>query len=283
MISQEKIAGMVDDMPAFSSSVTRVMEMTADINCCPRDMVEVIDHDPVMTVKILKLVNSPYFGLRNEIVSIKQAVVILGINTLKNLALTIAAVGMLPKQAIKGFDNKEFLLHSLGVAALARLLSQKIGVPAKESTEYFVAGLLHDFGKVVLVQFLPEEMEQAISLAATEEMDLCDAELETFGSTHTEFGAMLAKKWLLPEPLIISIAEHHSPTAENNDSCMRDCVIAANSLVKKATFGSSGNPHIAGFPQAVSERFGGDLELLAAELGDTVNTELEKIRTIAMV
>lgn len=283
MISQEKIAGMVDAMPAFSSSVTRVMEMTADINCCPRDLVEVIDHDPVMTVKILKLVNSPYFGLRNEIVSIKQAVVILGINTLKNLALTIAAVGMLPKQSINGFDNKEFLLHSLGVAALARLLSQRVGVPAKESTEYFVAGLLHDFGKVVLVQYLPDEMKSALSLASTGEMDLCDAELEIFGSTHPEFGAMLARKWRLPEPLIISIAEHHKPTEENDDSCMRDCVIAANSLVKKAAFGSSGNPYIADLPDAVAKRFGGDLEFLVADLGDVVDTELEKIRTIAMV
>lgn len=282
MISQEKIADMVDAMPAFSSSVTRVMEMTADINCCPRDLVEVIDHDPVMTVKILKLVNSPYFGLRNEIVSIKQAVVILGINTLKNLALTIAAVGMLPKQSISGFDNKEFLLHSLGVAALARLLSQRIGVPAKDSTEYFVAGLLHDFGKVVLVQYLPEEMEKALLLASTAEMDLCDAELETFGSTHTECGAMLARKWSLPEPLIISIAEHHNPVGETDASCMRDCVIAANSLVKRAGFGGSGNPNVADLPEPVSQRFGGNLDFLVAELGDTVDTELDKVSAFAM-
>ena len=283
MVSQEKLDDMVESMPAFSSSVMRVLDLTADINCSPRDLVEVIDHDPVMTLKILKLVNSAFFGLRQEIVSIKQGVVILGINTVKNLAITIAAVGMLPRNSIQGFDSQEFLLHSLGTATIARLLAQHIGVPTQESTDYFVAGLLHDFGKVVLVQFMPAEMEEALQLAANENIDLCTAESQSLGATHADIGAMLATKWQLPESLVNCIGEHHSPSNDDNDSTrMRDCVFAANLLTKKVGFGNSGNPFISELPDIVASRFGSGLDALAETLGD-VTDQLEKTRTFATV
>lgn len=283
MVSQEKLDDMVESMPAFSSSVMRVLDLTADINCSPKDLVEVIDHDPVMTLKILKLVNSAFFGLRQEIASIKQGVVILGINTVKNLAITIAAVGMLPRNSIAGFDSEEFLLHSLGTATIARLLAEHIGVPAKDSTDYFVAGLLHDFGKVVLVQFMPAEMEQALATAANEKIDLCTAETQAIGSNHADIGAMLASKWQLPDILINSIGEHHQPSQQAaEESTMRDCVVAANLLTKKIGFGFSGNPLIPDLPEIVADRFDADLDTLAIQLGD-INPQLEKTRAIAAI
>lgn len=281
MVSQEKLDDMVESMPAFSSSVMRVLDLTADINCSPRDLVEVIDHDPVMTLKILKLVNSAFFGLRQEIVSIKQGVVILGINTVKNLAITIAAVGMLPRNSINGFDSQEFLLHSLGTATISRLLAEHIGVSKKESTDYFVAGLLHDFGKVVLVQFMPTEMEEALDLAANEQIDLCTAESQSLGTTHADIGAKLATKWQLPESLINSIGEHHAPNETDSEStCMRDCVIAANLLTKQIGFGNSGNPAIPELPEIVATRFGTGLDGLTHQLGD-VSDQLERTRAFA--
>lgn len=277
---QEKLSTLVEDMPAFSSSVMRVMELTSDINCSPKELVEVIDHDPVMTVKILKLVNSAYFGLRHEVVSIKQGVVLLGINTLKNLAVTIAAVGMLPRHSIEGFDSQEFLLHSLGTATIARILSQKIGIPAKDATDYFVAGLLHDFGKVVLVQFVSEEMESALRRSVEEEQQLHHLERELIGFDHSEVGGELARKWGLPAELVLSIREHHEPSADSPDSPMRDCVIAANLLTKRIEFGQSGNPCITELPAMVSNRFGNDLDGLLEELGD-LSAPLENTRIFA--
>lgn len=276
---QEKLSALVEEMPAFSSSVTRIMELTSDINCAPKDMVEVIDHDPVMTVKILKLVNSAYFGLRNEVVSIKQGVVLLGINTLKNLALTIAAVGMLPRNSIKGFDSQEFLLHSLGTATVSRILSQKIGVPARESTDYFVAGLLHDFGKVVLVQFVANDMETALGKAEAEQQPLHRFERDIMGFDHSEVGGELAKKWGLPGELVLSIREHHEPDP-GTDSPMRDCVIAANIITKKLAFGRSGNTVVGNLPEPVRNRMGNDLDGLLEELGDLTEA-LDNTRVFA--
>jgi len=276
---QDKLSSLVEEMPAFSSSVTRIMELTSDINCSPKDMVEVIDHDPVMTVKILKLVNSAYFGLRNEVVSIKQGVVLLGINTLKNLALTIAAVGMLPRNSIKGFDSQEFLLHSLGTATIARILSQKIGVPSREATDYFVAGLLHDFGKVVLVQFMAEDMESALNQANTQAQPLHEHEHAILGFDHSEVGGELARKWGLPNELVLSIRQHHDPDPAT-DSAMRDCVIAANLITKNLAFGQSGNPAIGDLPDTVKNRLGNDLDGLLEELGD-LSEALDNTRVFA--
>lgn len=275
---QEKLAALVDDMPAFSSSVMRVMDLTADINCSPKELVEVIDHDPVMTMKILKLVNSAYFGLRNEVVSIKQGVVILGINTLKNLAITIAAVGMLPRNSIKGFDSQEFLLHSLGTATIARILSHKIGVSSRDSTDYFVAGLLHDFGKVVLVQFMAPEMQAVLAKASEDNLELHTVEQNILGFDHSEVGGQLAEKWGLPDSLVASIRDHHNTASEGN--AIRDCVIAANLITKQVEFGQSGNPVVARFPEPVCERFANDMPGLLEELGD-LSTALENTRIFA--
>lgn len=263
---QEKLATLVDDMPAFSSSVMRVMDLTADINCSPKELVEVIDHDPVMTMKILKLVNSAYFGLRSEVVSIKQGVVILGINTLKNLAITIAAVGMLPRNSVKGFDSQEFLLHSLGTATIARILSQKIGISSRDSTDYFVAGLLHDFGKVVLVQFMASQMQEILAKANAENLELHKVEQNMLGFDHGEVGGQLAEKWGLPSALVTSIREHHNVARQHCP--MSDCVIAANLITKHLEFGHSGNPVVAEFPGTVRERFANDMMGLLDELGD---------------
>ena len=277
---QDQLSALVEEMPAFSGSVMRVMELTSDINCSPKELVQVIDHDPVMTMKILKLVNSAYFGLRNEIVSIKQGVVILGINTVKNLAVTIAAVGMLPRQTIQGFDSQEFLLHSLGTATLARILSQKIGIASRDATDYFVAGLLHDFGKIMLVQFKPQEMQSALHRAREEEIALYQTEKEIFGFDHSEAGSALADKWGLPAELVLSIREHHEPLSTDGDFAMRDCVFAANQLIKKLDFGHSGNPVMAELPESIEARFQNNLDGLLEELGD-VSEALDSTRVFA--
>ncbi|MDP2169450.1 MAG: HDOD domain-containing protein, partial [Rhodocyclaceae bacterium] len=94
---ERKLTAAVERMPAFPKSVQVILEMTRDINCLPRNLVGVIEKDPVMTIKILRVINSAYYGLPNKITSVGQSVVYLGINTIKNLALSFAAVGILPR------------------------------------------------------------------------------------------------------------------------------------------------------------------------------------------
>src|SRR5574343_1448600 len=152
----QKLAAAVDGMPAFPKSVQRILELTRDVNSTPKELVEVIDKDPVVTVKILKVVNSAYYSLPKQITSINHAVVFLGFNTIKNLALGIAAIGMLPKSNEAGFDVQQYLLHSLATANLSKKIAAKFADDA-DPMDCFIAGLLHDFGKLLFAQFMPHE------------------------------------------------------------------------------------------------------------------------------
>ncbi|MBF0255974.1 MAG: HDOD domain-containing protein [Gammaproteobacteria bacterium] len=277
MTTQAELLKMVERMPAFPQGVTRVLELTARADCSPKELVKVIEHDPVMTMKILKLVNSAFFGLARPINSINHGVVYVGINTIKNLALTIAAIGMLPQRNAAGFDMNRFLMHSLGVAGISKKLASILKVADKDAADYFIAGLLHDFGKVALAQYKPLEFRQALELAADGEMTLAAAEQQVMGLDHAEIGALLAENWTLPAQLADCIRHHHNPEAKVADAKMRDAVFAANLVVHSVPFGNSGNHRLEDFPPSVQERFGCDLDgmLMMESLGD-LDAEMQK-------
>ena len=272
----QKLAAAVDAMPAFPKSVQRILELTRDVNSTPKDLVDVIDKDPVVTVKILKVVNSAYYSLPKQITSIGHAVVYLGFNTIKNLALSIAAIGMLPKDSASGFDVQKYLLHSLATAGIAKLLASR--VKNADAMDCFIAGLLHDFGKVVFAQLMPNEFRNALEKSKTEGVSLHAAMQQTIGADHVVVGAMLVEKWRFAPHLIETIRYQH--TADFRDSDMIACVFAANQISKKLEFGFGGNLCIEEFPDSVQKRLGGDLDQVIASLGD-LNPLFEEAKIFA--
>jgi putative nucleotidyltransferase with HDIG domain len=260
----KKLAAAVDGMPAFPKSVQRVLELTRDVNSTPKDLVEVIDKDPVLTVKILKVVNSAYYSLPKQITSVGHAVVFLGFNTIKNLALSIAAIGMLPKSNEAGFDGQQYLLHSLATAAIAKQLALK--VDDADPMDCFIAGLLHDFGKVVLAQFMPQEFRAALKGSQEHGISLHMALRSVLGVDHAVVGAMLVEKWRFAPHLVETIRHQFGP--ELADSDMIACVFGANQISKKLHFGDAGNCLVEELPPAVAKRLGGSLDEVIAALGD---------------
>jgi putative nucleotidyltransferase with HDIG domain len=258
------LTAAVDGMPAFPKSVQRVLELTRDVNSMPKDLVEVIDKDPVLTVKILKVVNSAYYSLPKQITSVGHAVVYLGFNTIKNLALSIAAIGMLPKTNEAGFDGQQYLLHSLATAAIAKQLGLK--VDDADPMDCFIAGLLHDFGKVVLAQFMPSEFRVALEVSQEQGTSLHLALRQTLGVDHAVVGAMLVEKWRFAPHLVETIRYQYGP--ELADSDMIACVFGANQISKKLNFGFAGNLLVEDFPPAVSKRLGGSIDEVIVGLGD---------------
>ena len=250
-------------MPAFPKSVQKILELTRDVNCSPKDLVQVIDKDPVVTVKVLRVVNSAYYSLPKQITSINHAVVYLGFNTIKNLALSIAAIGMLPVDNEAGFDGQQYLLHSLATAGIAKQLALRVGA---DPMDCFIAGLLHDFGKVVFAQFMPNEFRQALELSQWNESSLHLALREVIGVDHAAVGAMLVEKWRFPADLIETVGHQYGP--ELNDTPMIACVFAANQISKKLAFGFGGNPYIEELPPQVAQRLGGTLDEVIESLGD---------------
>jgi len=260
----QKLAAAVDRMPAFPKSVQAILDLTRDVNCTPKDLVQVIDKDPVVTVKILKVVNSAYYSLPKQITSINHAVVFLGFNTIKNLALGIAAIGMLPKSNAAGFDVQKYLLHSLATANIAKKIASD--VDGADPMDCFIAGLLHDFGKVVFAQFLPEEFRQALEACQQDGSSLHEALRRTIGVDHAVVGGMLVEKWRFAPNLIETIQNMHGNDLK--DTPMIACVFAANQISKKLQFGFGGNHYVEALSPAMSKRLGGNLDQVIAGLGD---------------
>jgi len=260
----QKLAAAVDGMPAFPKSVQKILDLTRDVNCTPKDLVQVIDKDPVITVKILKVVNSAYYSMPRQVTSINHAVVFLGFNTIKNLALGIAAIGMLPKTNAAGFDVQQYLLHSLATASIAKQLAT--GLDDADPMDCFIAGLLHDFGKVVFAQYMPKEFRQALEISQRNSSSLHQALQQIIGADHALVGAMLVEKWRFAPHLIEAIRNQHG--SELKDTAIIACVFAANQISKKLQFGFGGNACIEELPAAMAQRLGGTLDQVIAKLGD---------------
>lgn len=216
----KEITKHVDEMPGLSPTVMRLLDLTRDINCSPKDLLDVIKIDPVLTGKVLKLINSAYFSLPNEVVSLNHALVLLGVNTIKNLALSTAVVNVLGKDKSGSpfFDMHRVWEHCLSCAVAARTIARETGVERKLLEEYFIAGLLHDIGKILLVLYHPDEYQKVIENADNMFCLPNEQEMETIGITHQEIGRLLAEKWKLGPGLTGAIFHHHAPVYEDANS-----------------------------------------------------------------
>lgn len=259
-----ELATAIDRMPAFPKSVQRILALSQESRPTPRELAQVIEKDPVLTVRVLKVVNSAYFRLPKQINSIGHAVVYLGFNATKNLAIGMAAIGMLPDDNAAGFNWHEYLLHSLATAGIAKQLAARIG--DAEPTDCFVAGLLHDFGKVVLARFMPTQLQSALAISRANNGSLHLAIRNVLGADHAMVGAMLVVRWRFAPSLVETVRHQYDP--EPQDTGMIACVFAANQISKQLKFGDGGNPFVSELPPAVTRRVGGSLEQLILSLGD---------------
>ena len=214
-INHKQLAQLIHKLPAFPESVTKILELTAKEDVSTKELVAVIERDMVMTVRVLKLVNSPLFGLVKEVTSVQHAVVYVGLDTVKNLAISIATAGALPKTNDAGLDMEAFWLQSLAVGVAAKLIAEQKGASAFESADYFVAGLLHNIGKIVFAYFYPEDYTRVLETAKVLNQADYLVEQELFSLDHSELGAMLAEEWQLPDTLVESIRQHHQLADES--------------------------------------------------------------------
>ncbi|MHB8092316.1 MAG: HDOD domain-containing protein [Syntrophales bacterium] len=265
------ILTLIEKMPAFPQSVQRLMDLTSDINCPPREVVDVIQRDPVLMMNLLKLVNSSYFGLSQSVTSVNHAVVYIGINTVKNMALLTAALGVLPRKNKAGFNIDDFLLHSLSTAAISKTLAKKVAVPERELSDFFLCGLLHDFGKIVFTNFLPGEYQKTLLVAKEQGLPLYEAEMQVLETNHAQVGSLLAEKWRLPSPVVECIKNHHC--RDSRQQLMTDAVFAANQISKKTGTGYSGDNIVQELPDKIYDLLGAeDIENVILSLGDVTAT-----------
>ncbi|MCK4802988.1 MAG: HDOD domain-containing protein [Spirochaetes bacterium] len=267
----------IDSMPSLSITVSKILEVTKNPQTTAKDLNKVISLDPVLVGKVLKLINSAYYGLQNKVTSLVTAIIMLGMNTIKNLALSTAVLGnMKRKSSFKSLNIDGFWRHSIAVGVLSKLIAEKIGVPATRREEYFIGGLLHDIGKIPLNELFEESYMKVIRTADLKKAMLLDMEREIIGITHTEVGKMIAVKWNLTEETLECLLRHHDPnmSSEQNYKLVAS-VYAANIYCNENQIGFSGSRHTKSIEEHILTSIGITEEYLDG-LFETISTELEK-------
>jgi HD-like signal output (HDOD) protein len=223
-----------ENLPVLPQIVNQVLKMADDPNASPTSMEKIIERDPGITAKILRVANSAYYG-GNQAPSVGRAISVLGLNTIKSLVIGVAYQQIISTKATcLRFSKLQFWQHSLAVAVGARILG-KLKNPVK-AEELYAAGMMHDVGLLVLDRFCPAELSRAIALAEEEGMLLHDAEKQILGFDHADVGELLADRWQLP-PLMMSVIKHHlRPDKEDPNYSLVIYINAANVLANKCGY-----------------------------------------------
>ena len=267
----------IKTMPSLPTSVTKVLEICNNPQTSPADLNHVISLDPVLVARVLKLINSAYYGLSQPVTNLVRAIIMLGINTVKNLALSSAVISQLStNKKSPGLDMEGFWRHSLCVGVLAKLLARKRNVDIKMAEEYFTAGLLHDLGKIPLNAVLTKEYTLTIGTADKKRESLFRSEAGTLGLDHCASGAMINAAWKLDGAVGDTIVYHHD--CENYSGPHSDVlysVVAANWYATFSGIGFSGDRHSEAVHPLVWEKLRVSKDVFE-EIKETVTKEIEK-------
>lgn len=220
-----------ENLPVLPQVATAVLRMADDPNASARNLEKLIERDPALAGKTLRVANSSYYGLSNAS-TITRAISILGLNTIRSLVISVSYQQMISgRVAANNFDKLAFWSHSLATATAARILG-KMQMPEK-AEELYLAGMMHDVGYLVMDRFYPGELDEAIRLAHEENTDVAQAEQKVFGFDHGDVGGMLARKWGLPALLEKAIQFHHRVDEDTEYQATTAIVAVANHIAKK--------------------------------------------------
>ncbi|HQU85486.1 MAG TPA: response regulator [Pyrinomonadaceae bacterium] len=214
LLLDEKLRSLVSQMRTVPSLPTLYSDLVSELNNdepSMRHIAEIVKKDIGMTVKVLQIVNSAFFGLRRNITNAHEALDFLGLETIMSLTLGIGVFSQFEKQTVNPDLLTHLWEHSIKVGKMAQAIAEAEN--PKVANDAFTAGILHDIGEVVLAFNLPEQFRQAQELVTHENMTRQQAEKIVFEATHSEVGAYLLGLWGLPNQVVEAIAFHHSPSA----------------------------------------------------------------------
>lgn len=220
----------VDDLPPLPAVAAKVMNMAEDDRTSAMDLAQVLATDQALTAKLIRISNSAYYGFARRISTVREAVVMLGFKQVRQVSVGASMMNAFNRRGINdGFDVDLFWGHSVGVAVAAEALAKKtLGAKPEDA---FTAGILHDIGRLVLRQEMPEEFAHAVAIARSGELPLHEAELETTGYAHDELGQALGERWKFPGHLIDAVRCHHDETLTATNDGLAGVVAQANRLL----------------------------------------------------
>ena len=249
----QKVIEKIDDLPTLPRTVLQITGLVNDPKSSARDLARVITDDQVLTVRLLKLVNSSFYGFPQRISTVTGAIVLLGFDAIRNLLLTTSVFDLFAnRNRQRRQDQERFWDHSLGCAVGAKVIGNYLRHDKIE--ELFVSGLLHDIGKIVEMMFLPDEFSKIVAAVNKENILMTTAENNVLGYNHAEIGKLLAEKWNLPVKLVQIIAHHHHPDHAGSFALEAAIVHLADIFCRALNMGYGGDNKIPPLDKLAWER-----------------------------
>jgi HD-like signal output (HDOD) protein len=249
-----------ENLPTLPCCVQQLNQMLTSDNITVSAVSPVIEKDPALASKVLRLANSSYYGLSSHVNTISRAITILGFNTVRNLVLTVAMVGIFAKHIQTSLDVIGLWYHSLGCAVASQALTCKMAHRLQEKA--FICGLIHDIGKVIIAQNVPEDMEKVLKKVKQDPSFIQnDIEQEIIGFTHAEVGEFVTDAWHFPMEYCGAIKFHHNPETEISplsagkeefeNEILACGVYAGNHIAKALGLGKSSDEKVRNIPPFV--------------------------------
>lgn len=235
----KQILDGIEKVPTLPGVVNRILQLMENPKTSVEDVTRVIRMDQALTARLLKIVNSAFYGFPRQISTVTQAIVILGFNAVKSLALSASVVQIFGTKGREGFDLEAFWEHSISTGVIANMVGRRINYPLPE--ECLIAGILHGIGKLIFDQYLHNLFIVAVKKARKDKKLLQHAEREVFGTDHCRVGAMLAEKWKLPLQLVEGINYYPVPGMANFNPTLVALVHVGNYVARKKRCGDPGD------------------------------------------
>jgi len=271
-------------IPSIPMVATRCYEMTQDSNCNYNELVELLSTDPGIAASILRLANSPLFGVAREVGSLKQAITLLGVKRIRELVLSRYLVQKSGELGCESIDINYYWRLSLSTAILSSKLAESLA--PRQRDEAFMGGLLADLGVLVLARALPQQYASVADRYRPHESDeWLQGEYNLMGVTHGEVSALVLEQWNLPTVLVEAVRYHHTPPTEVPEGCsgaLLARVIGASSSVAKVLSQTSNADSAVGTCKAAMERVNLDPSVLVHAL-DGIEGEIEKMADLLQV
>ena len=242
----------IKDIPTLPTIVFELNELLQDPNTPITEISDIIEKDQAMSLRVLKLVNSAFYGIHKEVNDIGNAIVLLGFNTVRNAIVSLGVINSFSGiKSLEGFDISDFWKHSLAVAVVSKSLAEKTKIASPDGC--FVGGLLHDIGKVILAQYFQDLFEKVWNAAKKENISFYEAEKKEISIDHAIIGAHLATNWELPENFIDVIRWHHDVRNDSESKKMILIIYLSDIIVNSYNADPDGNIDLSAMHPAASK------------------------------
>lgn len=244
-------------LPTLPQVVIHILESLSDEQADADTLVQRLNTDPAIVARLLAAANSSAFGLSSQVASTRQAILVLGLKTVRHITLATALIEHFG-HCTTGFDGRQLWRHSLGVGTCARVIAERLNQNPEAA---FSAGLLHDIGQLLMVAVAPEPCAEVRTLMQTQDLGIVAAEMTVFGYDHAIVGSELARLWKLPQDIVGAIHGHHDPDS-GDDGEIGDVIHVAEVLSHALDLGEIRHNHVPEVSEIALMRLGLDWSML---------------------